>query len=541
VIASASFAAAAIVLGHALQVKAGFYDPGALIWMTVALVLTAAGAVLMRADRTDSDTADGALQAILAAGIAWQLVSFWATPPAAYLQTTELTPFFIGVGAGGLCIALGFLPVPALQRLWFPALLIVQFAMGYWILRWSPSPQIDVVTVHRAAISALLHGRSPYAITFRNIYGDTSFYNPALATGEWVAFGYPYPPLSLLVAVPGQLLARDYRYAELASILGAAALIGYSRPGRLPKLAAALFLTTPRLFFVLEQGWTEPVALVLLAATAFCLVRKPSWVPWAAGLLLVTKQYLVLAVPLLVRLALKQGRTTSKGILRFLVIAACAASLVTLPFVLWRFRAFVDSVVILQFREPLRVDSLSYVSWAVRAGWSQGSIYWSIAAAAIALPVGLMKTPNTASGFLASLTLATFTMFAFGSKAFCNYYFFVIGALCCSIALEGCARVSGVEWPTRRSDQTPESAVPSSVRTSRYSHLYLRRRWPRRELKVPTVAENGNAIRSAQMPREERKPYGQARIRNEPVPGRLRRPHGVCAKSRALPPLRRGG
>ena len=32
------------------------------------------------------------------------------------------------------------------------------------------------------------------------------------------------------------------------------------------------------------------------------------------------------------------------------------------------------------------------------------------------------------------MTLTTFAMFAFGSKAFCNYYFFVIGALCCAIA-----------------------------------------------------------------------------------------------------------
>ena len=41
--------------------------------------------------------------------------------------------------------------------------------------------------------------------------------------------------------------------------------------------------------------------------------------------------------------------------------------------------------------------------------------------------------------------------------------------------------------------------------------------------------------------REERKWYGQARVRNEPVPGRLRRPYGVCARPHALPPLHRGG
>jgi len=35
--------------------------------------------------------------------------------------------------------------------------------------------------------------------------------------------------------------------------------------------------------------------------------------------------------------------------------------------------------------------------------------------------------------------------------------------------------------------------------------------------------------------------YGQARVRNEPVSGRLRRPHGVCAQPQAVPSLHRGG
>ena len=35
--------------------------------------------------------------------------------------------------------------------------------------------------------------------------------------------------------------------------------------------------------------------------------------------------------------------------------------------------------------------------------------------------------------------------------------------------------------------------------------------------------------------------YGQARVRNEPVAGRLRRPYGVRARPHAVPPLHRGG
>ena len=46
----------------------------------------------------------------------------------------------------------------------------------------------------------------------------------------------------------------------------------------------------------------------------------------------------------------------------------------------------------------------------------------------------MWRTPNHAAGFAGGLALSTFVLFAMGSKAFCNYYFFVIGALCCTLA-----------------------------------------------------------------------------------------------------------
>ena len=48
--------------------------------------------------------------------------------------------------------------------------------------------------------------------------------------------------------------------------------------------------------------------------------------------------------------------------------------------------------------------------------------------------IGIIATHNTPAGFASSVTLTTFLMFAFGSKAFCNYYFFVLGALCVTLA-----------------------------------------------------------------------------------------------------------
>jgi hypothetical protein len=139
------------------------------------------------------------------------------------------------------------------------------------------------------------------------------------------------------------------------------------------------------------------------------------------------------------------ARDSGGGTVRFGLRGVLAGTLLTLPFALWRLPSFIDSVVLLQAREPFRSDSLSYLSWAAREGWGTGSIGWAIAAACIALIVSARRTPNTAAGFAGSLALSSFAMFAFGSKAFCNYYFFVAGTLCCSIAAQ-----SNLALDTRR-------------------------------------------------------------------------------------------
>jgi hypothetical protein len=358
--------------------------------------------------------------------------------PGRYLEPGSWRGAFrAGIVVEGLLVAAAFArrePLARLGRAWFPALLAVHFALGVWMVHASPYPEIDVVVVHREAINALLADEDPYRISFENIYGGDSalFYNPAAIVGNRVAFGYPYPPLSLLLAVPGQVLAGDYRYAEVAAFVGGAALIGYAQAALHARLAAVLLLTTPRGFFVLEQGWTEPIGVLMIALVVFLMLRRPSVVPWAGGLLVVTKQYFALAAPLLLRYAFGRGRR----VLLFVTIAAFAGAAVTLPLALWHPNRFLDAVVWLQTREPFRADSLSFLSWAALHGWGAGSYRWAIGGALGALTIALWRTPNTAAGFAAGLAVSMMGMFVFGSKAFCNYYFVVIAAICTAIAAQ---------------------------------------------------------------------------------------------------------
>ena len=426
-----SLTVAALGLGLALQIADGFYEPRALQALSLALVFAIAGVLTMPGNSLVRGRTV-LVHITLTTAIGVQLLVLFRSTPGMYIEAgARLDLFAAGIAIEAALVAAGTLGLRWFMRWWFPAVLVVNIALGVWMLRASPHPKIDVVEVHNSALRALARGRNPYRITFRNIYGrDTSFYNPQAVSGDRVLFGYPYPPLSLLIAAPGQLILRDYRYAELAAFVGAAALIGYAGVSLAAKLAAVLLLTTPRAFFVLEQGWTEPIGVLMLAAMTWAMIRRPAWCPWVGGLLAVTKQYLGLTGPLLWRFALSR----SEGAWRFLARAIAAGVVVTLPFALAR-RARVcrhrDSVAD-EGAVPHRIPQLPELGGA--SGWGQGCFLWAVGAGLVALTVVMWRTPNNAAGFAGGLALSTFALFAMGSKAFCNYYFFVIGALCCTLA-----------------------------------------------------------------------------------------------------------
>jgi len=428
------FAVSAIALGRALQINNGFYSRDALSWLTVGFVFCTLGILIHRTVPTVSRLSIAVLSAILVAGIAWQIVELFRARPGFYLSdNANFAIFRGGLVAQAVCIACGVANIRPLRRLWFPAVLAASVVIGVWMIKVTPDPYIDVVEVHKEAIEALIHHRDPYRISFANIYESADsrkFYNPEAVIGGRLAQAYPYPPPSLLLAVPGHVLFGDYRYSELALLVAAAALIGLAYGTMPAMLAASLLLTTPRLWFVIEEGWTEPVGIFLLALTVVLMKRMPLAAGWVAGILAMTKQYFGVLAVAMVRLMFIRPRQWPW--IAFGMIFTAAA--VTLPFALWHPNAFMRNVVWLQTREPFRIDSLSYLAWAATHGMGQGSFVWALGAGAVAAVIAALATRNTPEGFAASVTFTTFAFFAFGSKAFCNYYFFVIGALCCAIA-----------------------------------------------------------------------------------------------------------
>jgi hypothetical protein len=70
--------------------------------------------------------------------------------------------------------------------------------------------------------------------------------------------------------------------------------------------------------------------------------------------------------------------------------------------------------------------------------------------------LSLWRLPSTPAGFAAAVALNSFAFFAFNKQAFCNYYFFVIGALCVALAVWR-APTSPSEPCMSSSIETPES------------------------------------------------------------------------------------
>jgi hypothetical protein len=446
-----AFVVAAIALGYALQVYNGAYaDRWAMSALGLAMLFAALGVLLPRVPLAH-DREERLLVAVGLIGLAYGAYALLTTPPGLYTgRDANLTLFHVGIVAATALAATALLRRPPLGRAHIPLLLVVHLLLGIWIVRSAPAPGIDVYLFHEEGLKALLAGRSPYSTTIANLYGNdySYYYGPNLVVGGRVQVGHPYPPLSLLLALLGHL-AGDYRYALVAAVTGAAALIAYLHAGRSARLAAVLLLFTPRVFFVYEQGWTEPFLVLTLAAAVFCAMRARRGLPFALAAFLASKQYALLAFPAVVLLFPRP--IPWKQVARLVAIVAALAAVVTLPFVVWDPKGFINSVLLFQLRQPFRFDSLSLLAKVARHGSTPPGAAFSVVFAVAALVICLWRAPRTASGFAGTVTLTFLAFVVFAKQAFWNYYFVVLGGMACAV---------GATLPTTAEEDKTRSPLP---------------------------------------------------------------------------------
>jgi hypothetical protein len=410
--------AAHVAVATALFLSDGHDQIGALL-LVVAAVLLWGAALRALARGAGEGSEDRAVRLAWLAAVASAALGF-VRPPGVYVERplgayhamTALATALLATYAIDLRGAARLSPAVLVARR--AALFATALAMGAWTLAASPHPKIDLFPIHQQAAGALLHGRSIYVPGVLEAY--ESFQNK-LPVDE-----YTYLPLGALMTTLGYAVTGDARSAQLASVLVGAALLWLaarrgtrgSAPGSpWPDLLAALLLFHPRGAFVLEQTWTEPLALPFLGGVVVAVLgRRFVLASVCLGLLCAVKQHFVLYVPFLAML---------EGVgLGGVIIAGGTALATILPFA-WRTPyGFYRGIVGLHLGGPFRGDALSIPGELSSAGIVTPS--WVGFLGGLAPLFALPRLPRRVAPLLLASVLAFGLFYVLGRQAFCNYY-----------------------------------------------------------------------------------------------------------------------
>jgi hypothetical protein len=432
-----------LAIGGALQVALGLFSWGALGLLLVGL--GAAGVYVLGASgggRQFERLLAGAV--VVQAGLGLVAAPFNDVVAVGVMGWLPHRAFYLGAGV------LGVAGVAGVRWRWSWVVGAGLFlVMAGNILRCSPSPRVDVFVYQRDGAAALVRGNDPYELTFRNPYtpSESWVFAPGTAEGGRILFGFPYFPIELLTVLPAAMLG-DYRWAHVAALLATAGGLAVLGRGAGDRRAggwvALLFLTTPRLPFAVEWGWTEPVLCALFVWTLVAVQRR-GWARVLLGAtLMLSKQYVVLLVPL--------GRWL--GVTRRNVWWGLVPVGITAAFAAWDPRAFWESTVALQFRQPFRPDALSLpAAWFHLTGQRLPGLLGPIAGCGVSAAMAVWGGGRRGAGdvgageagakgelgahrFAVGSAVSLLIFFALSKQAFANYYVLVIAAWCAVLVLE---------------------------------------------------------------------------------------------------------
>lgn len=280
---------------------------------------------------------------------------------------------------------------------------------------------IDVLDLHRSAASELANGSNPY-VSARAV--NTS----PLAPEGTVFEGYVYPPSTMMPYVISDWLFGDPRWATVIAVTAFVLLIlrPWSRMGDEQGAAsialATLFVSTPSLSLMINTGWTDALALPLLLGAG--LTWRSKWIASSLllGLAFSTKQYFVLALPIVLvwPFTFKWKRIALMG-------AVAVATF--LPFVALDAPSILSSVGGNGLNAPYRSDSLGFAGLGINV---PRLVSYSCAGVA-----GLILGGRGGRHARFFMTLAAVLAIGFvtGFQAFVNYWLLVVGVLIIALTL----------------------------------------------------------------------------------------------------------
>ncbi|MGO8992723.1 MAG: hypothetical protein ACLQVI_05310 [Polyangiaceae bacterium] len=420
--------ASLIVLGHAALAIALFATDGheSLIGVLFVIAMIVAWVKALRGMMHGvTPGVDGAVVPVwyVALGSALLSLLVFIKPPGLYLQAT-VAPFLVLDGVAALVLATYWLDVVALRSLpkWVvvgrrAVLFLLALAIGAWMLRASPNPKIDLFPVHQQAAEAILAGKSIYEPGV--IHTIETFHNKDTLDA------YTYLPFGACLTTVAYVLTHDIRWADLVAQLAGASLLWVvarrmAPEGASPRraawadLIALTFLYHPRGPFVLEEAWTEPLAIPFLGGfVLLVLARRPMLASVCLGFFFAMKQHLFLYAPYL---ALVPG----VGIAG-LAVAGVVAVATIIPFAIPSPYNLYRGAFAVLIRNPFRYDALSIPAELYRIGIVLPT--WVGFLAGLAPIAWLRRMPRTLPVLLLAASVSFSLFYVLGRQAFCNYYY----------------------------------------------------------------------------------------------------------------------
>ena len=440
---------ATVALGLAIHMRDGLVDPGGIALLAIAVGASAISFV-RPPRRFAADDLAGALPRLLATAIAVQFAVLLTCPvPDGWHLDAPTWPFRSFLAVAGILVT-ALIRFPTRCGVIFPLILLSFLAAGTWVLQSGSRPRIDVWTVQTKGVDAALHGRDPWSVSFEDVYHLPDLYAPGTVRDGMVHLGFPYPPLTLLMDMPGHLLLGDYRYSNLAAMALAAIFIACPPGPHRTSGGGVVFVYTAG-FPGAAQRMDRAHGGDAVGGNHLLRLPRTKLLPWALGLLLVSKQYMLCAIApafLLIGRPLRWREMLAS----FRSSRSSSAQAVSLPLALWNFRAFLNSNFLVAGGAKFRMDALSFFAYYANIrDWTPPAWIGSVSFLA-AVPItifAMRRAARTPAGFATALGLVFIFFFSLNKFAFCNYYYFVVGTFCVSIAASAAAQVeAAIESPT---------------------------------------------------------------------------------------------
>jgi hypothetical protein len=194
-----------------------------------------------------------------------------------------------------------------------------------------------------------------------------------------------------------------------------------------------LFLSTPRVFFMLEQAWTDVFLIAMIALTLWCAARFPRATPFVLGVAISTKQYMIFLLPLVPMLF--DEKWSRREMLVFVGKVAATGLLINLPLFAMGPGAFIKALAGGDF--PFRTEALSFLSATAVNGQPIWPVWIQLPLMLTVMALAWWKGPRGPVGFALAAAAMICTFFAFSKHAFCNHHFLTLGLACTALAFFG--------------------------------------------------------------------------------------------------------